>query len=310
MRVSSFWLLAMGIPLLHASNPPGLKIVTRHTIEGMPSERTEYFQQDRKRTEHRSATGGEQRWDGSVDVRYGPRIATIIRCDLGQAFDLNLDTREYQTAPYPPKPLSEEEKKARGWKLSVAYLSDKTTLRIETTTADTGERKEIFGHAARHVITTRIETPLQGSKRSPQHSVTDGWYIDLDTSISCDQRLPKGKGVHVHAYAALALAGENPPLERVEFIEKGEPETGFGINRKITYLEPSTRLDVTKGAPASALEMQVIELVEGPLDPALFEIPPGFRQVQQIQTGPPSIVTSEWSIAWERVKAAVLRLFR
>ncbi len=92
----------MGIPLLHASNPPGLKIVTRDTFAGMPNERTEYFQQDRKRTEHRSSTGGERRWDGSFDVRYGPRIATIIRCDLGQAFDLNLDAGNMTLPPIRP----------------------------------------------------------------------------------------------------------------------------------------------------------------------------------------------------------------
>ena len=78
-------------------------------------------------------------------MRYGPRLAVIIRCDLGQEFELNLDAGEYQAAPYPPKPLSKAQAEALGLKPLQFVASDKPTLRIETTTLDTGERKEFFG---------------------------------------------------------------------------------------------------------------------------------------------------------------------
>ena len=63
---------------------------------------------------------------------------------LGTSFELNLDAAEYVSAPYPAKSLTQAEIEARG--LSKADMSQprEPTLRIETTTVDTGERKEFF----------------------------------------------------------------------------------------------------------------------------------------------------------------------
>jgi len=73
------------------------------------------------------------------------------------------------------------------------FQSTEPTLRIETTTVDTGERKEFFGHIARHFIITRKQIPLEGSHSEPQETLTDGWYIDLDPQVSCDRKLSRGK---------------------------------------------------------------------------------------------------------------------
>jgi integrase len=115
----------------------------------------------------------------SFGQRYGPRLVSITRCDLGQSFELNLDTSEYTSASYPPMPRTKEEIARRGLQIPTTYVSDKPTLRIEITTTDTGERKELFGHIARHVVTTRKQIPLEGSHSQLQQSVTDAWYIDL-----------------------------------------------------------------------------------------------------------------------------------
>lgn len=236
-----------------------------------------------------------------LDVRYSPRLASITRRDLGQAFDLNLDAGEYVVFPYPPKPLSKAEAEARGLK-PLQFVSDKPTLRIETTTLDTRERKEFFGHRARHVITTVKQIPLEGSKSDPQEIVRDGWYIDLDTGISCGWKRPSGKPAHVHAF----LRAGNAPIEKKEFVDKGEPETGFAIEQKITTKEPWTLPDGTKKDRTSVDEMRVTQLVEGPLDPGLFTVPSGFRQVKQIDS---EWLPNQWSVAWDRFKASVARLF-
>ena len=135
---------------------------------------------------------GQRKADGSQQWLSGPRLAAITRCDLGQLFELNLDAAEYVSAQYPPKPLTQEEIEARGLNKVDMSQSRKPTLRIETTTVDTGERKEFFGHIARHVIITRKQIPLEGSHSEPQETVTDGWYIDLDPQVSCDRRLSRG----------------------------------------------------------------------------------------------------------------------
>ena len=302
MRISTFWFLLLGVPLLPPPSSSGLKFAVRHTQDGMSSEQFFYVEQDRRRTEYRSSTG-ERRWDGSLDVRYGPRLAFITRCDLGRAFELNLDANEYASAPYPPQRLSKAQAEALGPK-PPQYLSDKPTLRIETTTLDTGERKEFFGHTARHVITTRREIPLEGSKSNAQEMVTDGWYIDVDTSISCDQKRLSGKPVHVHAF----LAAGNAPIEKLEFVDKGEPESGFAIEWKMK--EAITLSNGTKTDRTFVREMRVTQFVEGPLDPAVFTIPTGFRRVEHIDGNPPATLPNRWSMAWDRFKASVARLFR
>ncbi len=297
MRISPAWfLLLIGIPLLHASNMSGVKMIVRHMSGGISSDQTFYIENDRTRTEYRNSTG----------VHYGPPLASITRCDLGQTFDLNLDTGEYEAAPYPPKPMSKEEREARGLKLPEVAASGKPTLRIEITTVDTGERKELFGHAARHIVTTRKQIPLvEGSKSHAQQMVTDGWYIDLDTSISCDRHRPEGKRVHAHAF----LTTGNMPVEKIEFIDNGEPETGFATEWKITSQEAITLPDGVKKEHTSISEMRVTQLVEGPLDPALFTTPTGFRQVEHIERNPPANLPSQWSVAWDRFKTSVARLF-
>lgn len=71
-----------------------------------------------------------------------------------------------------------------------------------------------------------------------------------------------------------------------------------------------TLSDGAKKDRTSVWELRVTQLVEGPLDPGLFTVPTGFRQVKQIDRDPPPNPPNPSSIAWERFKASVARLFR
>ena len=308
MHLFTLWLLLLEVPLFHPLSSSGLKFSVRHTHNGMSSEQTFYVEQDRRRTEYRNSTGGEKLgWDGSRDVRYGPRLASIVRCDVGQSVELNLDAGEFVAVPYPPKPLSKTQTEVLGLKTPEFIASDKPTLRIETLTLDTGDRRDFFGHTARRVITTRKQIPLEGSRANAQETVTDGWYIDLDTSISCDPTRLSGRPVHafVHAF----LTGGNTPIEKIEFVDEGEPESGFAIESKLTTKEAITLSNGAKKDRTFVHEMRVTQLVEGPLDLALFTIPAGFRQVEHIDRNPPADVPNQWSMTWVRFKASVARLF-
>jgi len=78
-------------------------------------------------------------------------------------------------------------------------------MRIETITVDTAERKEFFGHTARHVIITRKQIPLEGFHPRTTRTVTDAWYIDLDPQVSCDRKLSREKRTHGYL-----VAGKQP----------------------------------------------------------------------------------------------------
>jgi hypothetical protein len=312
MHFSSTWLLLLGAPLLQAAETHGIKMTIQRGSAGNISQQPIYLQADRKRMEFRNSFGQKQT-DGSVQPIYGPRLVSIRRCDLGQSFELNLDTSEYTARPYPPNPLTPEEMKARGLQRPVTYVSDKPTQRIEVTTTDTGERREIFGHTARHVITTTKQIPLEGSPSQPQESVTHAWYIDADSNgiglnqrLSCDREWPKGKKGHAYLHAA----GGNQPLDRPEFVTIGVQENGFALESVTTIKSTHKLPDGTLKQSDSKFEMKVTEFEEGPLDPALFEIPPGFKQVDQIERNPPaSAFVRPTQGFWQRFKDSVAGFF-
>jgi hypothetical protein len=310
MHFLSTWLLLLGVPLLQTAATPGIKMTIQRGAAGNMNQQTIYLQGDRKRMEFRNSFGQKQA-DGSVQPIYGPRLVSIIRCDLGEAFELNLDTSEYTARPYPPKPLTPEEMKARGLQRPVKYVSDKPTLQIEVTTTDTGERKEIFGQTARRVITTRKQIPLEGSRSQPQETVTDGWYIDsndidLNQCLSCDRKWPGRKPGHAY----LTMGNAKQPIDRAEFVTTGEPETGFALQSTMTSKSTHTLPDGTTKPSESKFETQVIEFEEGPLDPAFFEIPPRFKQVDQIERNPPpSAFATPPKDFWQRFKDSVAGFF-
>ncbi len=154
---------------------PDLKVTSLRSFGSADLFRTEtttYLKSDRKRVEERPRLP-HQLWPGGPTVPLRPpRMATITRCDLGRIFDLNLDDREYISRPI-PKPLSEEERKSRAEErarnslLPQPAMPAKPNLLIEISTVDTGDRKQMFGYAARHVITTEKRTPLEGSSQIP-----------------------------------------------------------------------------------------------------------------------------------------------
>ena len=286
----------LSVPVVSVPMPPGLKIAVRSTgIGSQPLERTEYVQGDRRRIEQR----------GSQGMVYGPWIATITRCDLGQMFDLNLADREYEAHPIPKFPTLEE-RRANAAKQPKPSKPPEPNLRIEIKTVDTGERKQIFGYAARHVITTTKETPLGSLKRDPSESVRDGWYIDLDRTISCDQKRPDGNVV-AFGFATVGGSGTDIPVPTASVI--GKQETGYPVQLKITAHTTRTLADGTKKEFTNASETRVTELSSGPLDPALFEVPRGFRQVDAIKRNPPVPFLMQWRFAWQRWRVKLARMF-
>jgi hypothetical protein len=304
MHFSIVCLLLLGVPLVQAQDNIGFKIVVQNDSFGGSGQQTTYLQGDRKRMEYGNSFGGKNT-DGSPQQVTGPRMAMITRCDLGQIFDLNLDSSEYHASAYPPKPFTKEEMERRGIPSRLTYLSDKPTLRIEVKTVDTGERKEMFGHIARHVIRTETRTPLQGSRSQPQESVTDGWYIDFDEGLPCDRRFPEGKNSRAYA----VVRSGNQPMERPEFATVGEPEKGLALIA-LTTAKGAYKLSVgTLKRTETKIERRVIEFEEGVLDPALFEIPAGFKQVDRIERNPRAADLAGHQDLWERFKAGVARFF-
>jgi len=261
---------------------PGLKVDTIQSWVGkFPEEKQiEYVQADRRRTEFRGHVTYTL-WPGGPTIWvHDPRTATIFRCDLGQMFTLNLDRRTYAAAPYPRVP-TEAERRAYAERFP-KEPARKPTVLVEIITVDTGERKEIFGQTARRVITTHRETPMATSNQPPKEYVTDGWYTDLDASVSCDPKPTPGK-VAI-AFLTASEAGKPVDFPEVKFV--GKPETGLALSTTMTSHLTYTTVDGSKRDNVSVVKKEVVALSTGAIDPALFEIPSGFSRVDRMDLSP------------------------
>jgi hypothetical protein len=265
----------------------------RHLPE---SESVEYRQADRRRREHRSSFGYRLRPNGRTMFSPTPRTALITRCDLKQTFHLNLDDREYVASPLQTLPNQGEmlARSVTSGPLIVAPQREPTVL-VETETVDTGERKEFFGHKARRVLTTRRIIPLAGATRGAETTVTDGWYVDLDAHISCEPSRRSARSSH--AFLSVHKQGEQGDVPT--FKDVGEPETGFAIATK-TSSGTTTSADGSTRQYVSISETQVTELSTAVIDPALFEIPSGFRLVERIRQEPIPPLLIRLKRAYER----------
>jgi hypothetical protein len=292
-----------------ASAMPDLKIAVKITVpnhSALGSETINYIQNDRKRVEVRRQYPQSLRPGGPVVFLPAPPIVTITQCDLDQVFVLNLDDREYMSMPV-PKPPSRETLQARAAQQPKPATQPQPTLLIETTTNDTGEREEMFGFSARHVITTRKQIPLVESGQTPQETVTDGWYIDLDTAVSCD-RAPSGAFTLMSG--GTRQRGEPPQIPVPIFKSIGNPERGLALTTKELIRATVSSPDrPTQTIESFTNETHVTELSTEPLDPALFEVPRNFRKVSEIRRYP---VVSYWmrllewlNYYWARLKRAI-----
>jgi hypothetical protein len=246
------------------------------------TETAEYIQADRKREEHRGTVGYCFRRNGRTIYRPTPRTALIKRCDLHKAFLINFEDREFTEWAIRPVPTREELRTRV--ESTPSFDRPALTVLVETETVDTGERRELFGRSARHVITTRRVTPLTGSTRAERQTVLDGWYIDLDTGVSCEPWYWSEPG---HGFLTMHQQGDQP--ERPTFKNLGEPVRGYAV-----------LLRTTEGASVS--ELEVTELSTAALDPALFVVPAGFSHVEQLRQEPVPPLVIQLKQIYERLK--------
>ncbi len=270
----------------------GVKIVTRQVTGTFTDTRTEYLAADRFRNE----------WQSQMKDRSGPPMATIVlRGDRNRVFVLDMQAREYTsyetdsrggTSGFRPRPMADSG----------------GILKIFIENTDTGERKDLFGHVARHIITREQRIAGPGACSGPSESETDGWYIDGSIMPDWRQRKKDNPGVVI---ASVVSAGSSDKcankVDKLE-VHRSGVDTGFPVKVTTTLRSEVTQSDGSHHLLASTWGSEVVELKEGPLDLSLFEVPQDFRQVESLKnwtTAPPRQLTG-----WEWFKERVQDLFR
>jgi hypothetical protein len=130
-------------------------------------------------------------------------------------------------------------------------------VNVETSIADVGERKPMFGLEARRVMTVIDRQPQAGAcDQSKQRMETDAWYIDV----------PK----------TLAAQPASPPSTSSAACRDDIKATTVGDAALLGFpIAYTTTMPGADGKPVVVMQMEVMEFEVTNLDAALFEIPEG-----------------------------------
>ena len=275
-----------------------LTITYRDTMGDHSFVQTKYIKGERSRFEWRNAVGGAATPGGPLLYTYGHPQAVIYQCDERRVLNLDLEAREYTSYE-----LNERSVPKGAQARQLEPSGGTVTITIES--IDTGERKEVFGYTARHIITREKRVASPGAISQGGESERDGWYIDLEVTDGCFQR----PGKHAVVFAFLH-AGAEGKMDKIEVHRSGVEVTGFAVELTTTTRGQRVLPDGRSEAWTATFKMEVIELLTDPLDPALFEVPPGFKKVQKLSEQPPEPASLQLVGAWNRLKQALLAIFR
>lgn len=221
------------------------KVKTRQTSGGQTYENTSYIKGKRQRSENN-----------------GGQMVTIEQCDLRRNIQLMPMAKAYVINPYDDGTSSNTANKTTSQTATSSAVQKGGLVTSTVITKDTGERKQIFGYTARHIITTMsiASSPDACSQNNTKMEI-DGWYIDAAFALDCDSN-------RQYTYRPQATAGGC--RDRYETKTIGMAKKGFPVWEKMTML----------GANGFSSINEVVEISQATLDQSLFEIPPDYRQVE------------------------------
>ena len=186
-------------------------------------------------------------------------VVSLRQCDLKRTVMLNEQSQSYFVVNDPQdQSASNAAALMTGAPAPSASSGGIVTQTVSVT--DTGERKQIFGYAARHLKTTVVveSSPNACSPVSQKYDI-DGWYGDLaKDQLSCSQSLPPVK-----------LAANC--TDRIVVRHKGTAKPGYPLRETITLQND--------GADPTKIEVATSEISKETLKPELFDVPADFHEV-------------------------------
>jgi hypothetical protein len=222
-----------------------VKIKTRQTMSGQSYENTIYIKGKRQRTES-----------------MGGAMVSITQCDLSRDIQLDPSSKAYTVSIYDEGSVGQASPTTQ--KTVSTEATKGGTMYITTTIKDTGERKQMFGYTARHIIQT-VETESSPDACYPTKSKMemDMWVIDAEFALLCDQNR------EFRSYK-----GGNTGGCRDKIVPKtiGSAKSGYPVYQKMTTFDAD-------GKENYSMIQEVIEISKANLDIALFEIPADYREV-------------------------------
>lgn len=222
-----------------------VKIKARQTMSGQSYENTTYIKGKRQRSE-----------------TMGGMMINLTQCDLRRGVQINPNTKTYVIDPFNDgqTDVQNSDQKINDGGMVRAGGTVTTTV----TTRDTGERKQMFGFTARHLITT-METASSPDACAVTNSKMefDGWYIDAEFVLDCEQTVK---------YRDYKTAKSTGCRDKYNFKQNGTAKRGYPVYEKMTMFDD-------KGKESYSMVTEVVELSKATLNASLFEIPADYREV-------------------------------
>jgi hypothetical protein len=239
------------------------KLKVRQTMQGQSFENTTYIKGKRQRSEQNM--GGQNMSGQNMG---GMEIVSITQCDLRRNLRVMPASKAYVIELYDiPSETTTEVKPAPTTKSKPLPPPHKggvitTILNVK----DTGERKQMFGYTARHLfITMETESSPDACTQQKSKMQIEGWYIDATFGTGCDdQRYTNYRPTSAHSTGC---------QDRYEMKQRGSVKRGYPVWEKMTMFDEN-------GKETYSFTNEVIELSSANLDPALFDIPAGYREVK------------------------------
>ena len=227
-----------------------VKIKSRQTMQGHSYDNAVYIKGKRQRTE-----------------QMGGQSVTIQQCDLRRDLQLMPQMRVYTVRPYDDAQAVPTTAPANNARRTTTERTQGGLVTSTVTTRDTGERKQMFGYTARHILTA-VEMKSSSDSCNPvdMKMETDGWYIDAAFQLECDieraaryynPQQPSGGGCR----------------DRFETKQVGAARRGFPVWEKTTMFGK-------EGSESFSTVNEVVELSQATLDASLFEAPTDYREVK------------------------------
>jgi len=221
------------------------KIKSRQTSGGQTYENTSYIKGKRQRSETNNG-----------------QMILLQQCDLRRNIQIVPQANAYIIQPY-DEPATTSMASSTTAQPGAVRKGGVVTSTV--TTRDTGERKQMLGYTARHIITTMV-TDSSPDACSPIKSKMeiDGWYIDAAFALDCDVS---------QAYKSYRPQTATGCQDRYETKQIGMAKKGFAVWEKTTMFGQD-------GAESFSTVNEVVEFSQATLDASLFDIPAGYHEVK------------------------------
>lgn len=227
------------------------KVKSRQTSGGQTYENTSYIKGKRQRSETNNG-----------------QMIMIQQCDLRRNIQIMPQAKMYMIQPY-DEPATSTAPNTNTTTSQPSAVKKGGVVTSIVTTKDTGERKQMFGYTARHIITTmEMKSSPDACSQVNTKMEIDGWYIDAAFALDCDSN---------RAYTGYKPKAGGGCQDSYETKQIGAARKGYPVWEKMTMFGPN-------GAESFSTTSEVIEFSQATLDPSLFDVPEGYQQVEDFSS--------------------------